>query len=89
MLEDNAISLNVFNNKLLEIGYFNKHRNLYDEKCYQIRDENFYKIKGDFPRINEKEIRKGIGDVKYSIILALCNEYLIDENTVFNTINAI
>lgn len=89
VLEENVISLNVFNNKLLEVGYFKKHENLYEDKCYQIRDENYYKIKGDFPRINEKEIRNGVGDIKYSIILAHCNEYLIDENTVFETINAI
>jgi hypothetical protein len=88
-LQDNISALNVFNNKLLEVGYFEKHRYLYEEKCYQIRDENYYKIDGDFPRIKEKEIRNGVGDVKYSIILAQCNEYLVAESTVFNTINSV
>jgi hypothetical protein len=88
-LQDNISSLNVFNNKLLEVGYFEKHTHLYEEKCYLIRDENFYNIYGDFPRIKEKEIRNGVGDVKYSIILSQCNEYLVAENTVFNTINTI
>jgi hypothetical protein len=86
-LQDNVSVLNIFNNKLLEVGYFEKHTYLYDEKCYQIRDENYYKIDGDFPRIKEKEIRNGVGDVKYSIVLALCNEYLVPENTVFDKIN--
>lgn len=88
-LQDNVSTLNVFNNKLLEVGYFEKHTHLYEEKCYQIRDENYYKIDGDFPRIKEKEIRDGVGDVKYSIILAQCNEYLVAESGVFNTISYI
>ena len=86
-LRDNVFALNVFNNKLLEVGYFEKHTHLYEEKCYQIRDENYYKIDGDFPRIKEKEIRNGVGDVKYSIILSQCNEHLVTENTVFDKIN--
>jgi hypothetical protein len=88
-LQDNVSALNVFNNKLLEVGYFEKHTHLYEEKCYQIRDENYYKIDGDFPRIKEKEIRNGVGDVKYSIILSQCNEYLVTENTVFDKINSL
>jgi hypothetical protein len=85
-LQDNVSALNLFNNKLLEVGYFEKHTYLYEEKCYQVRDENYYKIDGDFPRIKEKEIRNGVGDVKYSIILSQCNEYLVSENIVFDKI---
>jgi len=88
-LKDNVFALNIFNNKLLEAGYFENHMHLYEEKCYQIRDENYYKIGGDFPRIKEKEIRNGVGDVKYSIILSQCSEYLISENAVFNKINTL
>lgn len=86
-LQDNVSALNILNNKLLEVGYFEKHTHLYEEKCYRIRDENYYKIDGDFPRIKEKEIRNGVGDVKYSIILSQCNEYLVSENAVFDKIN--
>jgi hypothetical protein len=87
ILQGNISSLNVFNNKLLEVGYFERHTHLYEEKCYQIRGENYYRIDGDFPRIKEKELRNGVGDVKYSIILSQCNEYLVSENTVFDEIN--
>lgn len=88
-LQDNVSALNLFNNKLLEAGYFEKHTHLYEEKCYQVRDENYYKIGGDFPRIKEKEIRNGVGDIKYSVILSQCKEYLVFENTVFNMINTL
>lgn len=79
MLQDNISAQNLFNNKLLEAGYFDRHKYLYEEKCYQIRNENYYKIDGDFPRIKEQEIRNGIGDIKYSIILSQCMDYLISE----------
>jgi hypothetical protein len=85
-LQDNVSALNLFSNKLLEIGYFEKHTHLYEEKCYQVRNENYYKIDGDFPRIREKEIRNGVGDIKYSIILAMCDEYSVSENQLFKAI---
>lgn len=87
VLQDNISAQNLFNNKLLEAGYFDRHKYLYEEKCYQIRNENYYKIDGDFPRIKEQEIRNGIGDIKYSIILSQCMDYLISENTVFDKIS--
>lgn len=85
-LQENVSALNNFNNKLIDAGYFERHSHLYEERCYRTRDENYYKIDGDFPRIKENEIRDGVGDVKYSIILSQCNEYLVSENTVFDKI---
>jgi hypothetical protein len=85
--ENNSIALNIFNAKLFEVGYFDKHAEIYKERCYQIRHEHFYKIEKDFPRIKEKEIRDGVGDVKYTVILSQCNEYVVSEDTIFNTLN--
>lgn len=86
IFETNAIALNIFNAKLLEVGYFDKHAEIYKERCYQIRQENFYKIEKKFPRIKENEIRAGVGDVKYTVILSQCKEYLFPENTIFKTL---
>jgi hypothetical protein len=82
-LKDHIYVLNIFNNKLLEAGYFEKHIHLYDERCYKVRNENFYRISGDFPRIKEQELRNGVGDIKYSIILSQCDEYLVSEKFLF------
>ena len=89
LFETNTIALNIFNTKLLEVGYFDKHAEIYEERCYKFRYENFYKIEKNFPRIKENEIRDGVGDVKYSVILSLCKEYLVAEKTIFNTLNNI
>src|SRR5574344_1809555 len=39
----------------------------------------YYHIKNDFPRIREDELRDGVSDVKYAIILAMCSDYCIPE----------
>lgn len=88
-LQDNFLLLNVFNNKLLESGYFDKHSYLYNERSYKIRNESYYKIDNDFPRIKEKEIRNGVGDVKYTIILSQFDQYLVSENMVFKKMNVL
>lgn len=78
--------LSIFNAKLFEAGYFDKHESLYQKRYYLTRNENYYKIENEFPRIKENELRKGISDVKYTIILATCDEYLVNENQIFNTL---
>jgi hypothetical protein len=88
-LNNDVIALNCFNAKIFEVGYVDKQEDLYNDRCYKIRNESFYHIKDDFPRIKENELRKGVGDVKYSISLATCNEYLIPENKVLNVIKSI
>lgn len=88
-LSNDIIALNNFNAKLFEVGYIDRQDHLYYDKCYQIRSENFYQINDDFPRIKENELRKGVGNVKYSIVLQMCNEYLVSENQVLNTIKSI
>jgi hypothetical protein len=87
LLEDDAHAEIIFAAKLLEAGYFAQHKYIYETESYFIRQENFYKIEKEFPRIEEKDIRKGVGDVKYSVILTSCSDYLINENIVFKIIN--
>ena len=86
LLESSIPALNVFNSKLFEAGYFDAHANKYENRFYKIRSENYYRITDDFPRIKENELRSGVSGVKYDIILAMCNEYLITENQLLNTI---
>lgn len=86
LLENNISAINLFNSKLFEVGYFDNHANKYEKRFYKIRSENYYRITNDFPRIKENELRGGVSGVKYDIILAMCDEYLITENQLLNTI---
>lgn len=82
LLDSDSAALNKFNSKLLTVGYFNHHRELYNDTGYLIRQDNYYKVEHDFPRIEELDVRQGVGDVKYSIIVSGCQDYLISENLV-------
>ena len=86
LLRDDVPALSMFNEKILQAGYFDEEAELYANRSYKIRDEHYYHIKDNFPRIKEEELRNGIYDVKYAIILAMCNAYCIPENTLFNKI---
>ncbi len=80
------IALNRFRSKLYEAGYFEHQANLYSNTGYFIRQDAFYRVTDNFPRIQENEIRSGVGDVKYSIILSNCKDYEESEHSVFENL---
>lgn len=86
LLKDNTIASNLFKLKLLESGYFDIHRPLYEEKGYTIRQENIYRVTGNFPRITENQIPIGVGDVKYSIVLSESEEWRISNEILIGEI---
>jgi hypothetical protein len=86
ILDSDLASSNRFKNKLLEGGYFDQHRNLYEFIGYFIRQDIFYKVESLFPRIEEADIRNGVGDVKYSIIISLCSDFIRTEEQVFQSL---
>lgn len=86
ILREEMIALNKFKSKIYEVGYFDLQRNLYETVGYHIRQDEFYKVEKDFPRIEENDLRIGVGDVKYSIILSQCAPFSIGESEVFDTV---
>jgi len=86
ILDSDIILTNKFSMKLMEAGYYKHHRNFYNDNSYFLRSKIFYKIKNEFPRIEEKDIRKGVGDVKYTIDVSLCTNFIENEKTVFKII---
>jgi hypothetical protein len=87
ILTKDFAALNQFRNKLIEAGFFDHHRSIYADTGYFIRQEIFYKVENAFPRIEEKDIRNGVGDVKYSIIVSQASGYVQSEQEVFQTLN--
>lgn len=87
LFTDDALAEIIFSAKLLEAGFFAQHKYLYDIDSYFIRQEYFYSVEKEFPRIEEADIRTGVGDVKYSIILSSCSDYIMSEKSVFEKIN--
>lgn len=86
ILNDNFLALNKFRAKLYEYGCFEIHYEIYLKTGYFIRKDNFYLVDENFPRIEESDLRIGVGDVNYSIILSQCSGFVQDEETVLNKI---
>lgn len=87
ILINDTFSLNRFKAKLYEAGYFEHQKDLYGKIGYHIRQENFYKVENQFPRIQENELRNGIGDINYSIIISQCQDYLQSQIQVINNLS--
>ncbi len=86
LLKDNFIALKRFQSKLLSGGYFDRHKDLYAGIGYFLRRDIFYVVTGDFPRIEQKDLRAGVGDVKYFITLAGRQGFVKSEQEVFQEI---
>ena len=89
LLQDDYISVNRFRNKLLEAGYFDQHKNLYDTPGYYVKKENFYLIEKEFPRIQKTDLRDGVEEVRYSIMIGQCSSFTVSEETAFKNITFI
>lgn len=86
LLEHDFASLSRFKNKLLTAGYFDQQKNYYEHTGYFIRQDVTYLVGNSFPRIEEVDIRDGVGDVKYSIILSNSSDFIRTDEQVFNTL---
>lgn len=87
LLQNDFRTLNKLDAKLIEGKYFRHHKPLYSDTGYTIRQDTFYEVHGDFPRIEEADIRNGVGDVKYSIIVSQASGYTKTEQEVFQILN--
>lgn len=56
-----------FDGLLIQAGYLPGHRDLYDEPRYTVRDLRFWHVQGDFPRLVESDLPKGVGDCSYHV----------------------
>lgn len=81
-------AISSFNGKLAQAGYRPEQENQYASRMYKVRDEHIYKIEKDFPRIKENDLRGGVGETTYKIVLANCAEYAKPESFVFKALQS-
>ncbi len=88
IVDDNKLLVNILKRKLISVGYFEHHKPKYQNTSFLVRDEVFYNIEDRFPRIEEKDLLKGVGDVKYSIVLTSKTEkYKINFNGILQKLD--
>lgn len=86
LLSGNPAAVETFEDLLFEAGYLNIHAPRYEQNGYTLRETNYFKVEGDFPRIVEADLRNGVGDVRYTIGVAECKRFSVAEPEVLSLI---
>jgi len=66
-----------FEEALLERGYLNVQAWRYQKTGYVIRESNVFRVTGDFPRLTERDLPPGVGDLTYSISVTECKKFAV------------
>ena len=72
-----------FESSLREAGYLDNQAYLYTSR-YTAKSEHIFVVREGFPRIIE--LPPGLGDLRYALLLAACQEYLADVHLYINTL---
>lgn len=70
----NDAQKDLFTNLLADIGFLSAHSELYPE-AYTVREVVYYKVCGDFPRIDAALIPAGVTTVKYAIDISAITQF--------------
>ncbi|GAE27809.1 hypothetical protein JCM9140_3969 [Halalkalibacter wakoensis JCM 9140] len=55
----------------------------YNSNYFFIHEELAYEVRGKFPRIDSKQLPKGVSRISYSLDLSHCEEFIVDVEDVF------
>ena len=71
-----------FETALFKAGYLDIHRDKYLVQGYIDRAVNIFEIRDNFPRIIEKDLKNGVGDVQYTIDVSACTPFRESEENL-------
>jgi len=72
----------LFDDGLLGVGYLAAHESRYERVGYAIRGESFFEVRDRFPRILEADLPPGVGNVRYDLVLDVCEPFRVDAGAV-------
>ena len=64
-----------FEAALLERGYLHQQAWRYQKTGYVVRESNMFRVSGNFPRLTERDLPPGVGDLTYSISVSECKKF--------------
>ena len=83
--EINHENLNLFNERLLLIGYLEDDYEYYN-KMYSIRKAYYFNVSKEFPRIVESQLALGIYNTSYFIELSAVEEFIVEKEEILSAI---
>lgn len=85
-LESEPAAHEHFEDGLLASGYLDSHESKYIGRGYLIRSQNYFRVKRGFPRLVERDVLDGIGDVNYGLAIAACAKFKVSSNEMVATL---
>lgn len=82
ILQTDQKVLQQFNAKLLKYGYWDEASEYYTTG-YFVRDNYYFSVCTNFPRLIKTDIPNGVSDIKYAVSIAQCMEFSIDKKEAF------
>jgi hypothetical protein len=76
----------LFDDRLLDAGYADLHAPKYAHTGYTVRETNFFELRDGFPRITEHDLPPGVGGVSYSLTVAVCLPFVVDDGVVLESL---
>ena len=83
---DDSHALQIFNDRLTQLGYYDDDNEHYSTRYKLIRNE-FYNISEDFPKITRSDLPPGINSVQYHIDLTACEPFIVTKETISEILN--
>jgi hypothetical protein len=77
ILHANYAAAALFEQALLERGYLNTQAWRYQKTGYVIRESNVFRVADAFPRLTERHLPPGVGDLTYTISVAECRKFAV------------
>lgn len=71
---------------LFEAGYFPHHQNLYSKVGYSLYQARYFQVEELFPKLTNSTIPNGVSDITYSINISTCEQFLVTERKIFESI---
>lgn len=81
-----AAVLAVFEDRLLERGYFDLHAPRYEGRRRALRNERTYRVRDAFPRLTERMLPAGVGDTSYALSLSGCAPFEVSTPTMLTAL---
>jgi Putative PD-(D/E)XK family member, (DUF4420) len=84
---NSEIAASAFDERLIDAGYLDLHRDRYGRTKYTLRSHRFFRVTSGFPRILETDLATGVGDVRYSIESASCQPFATEDAIVIRCLH--
>jgi hypothetical protein len=78
-----------FEAQLLSAGYLALHEARYRNDGYVVRFDQLYQVRDGFPRITERDLPSGIGNILYSVVVSTLGDFRIDWESATGTLKRV